>query len=324
MSTRRAIWRRLALLLCVGLAVGRLGAKEPDADSDAGPWLLAPSNRLGSHDLLLLDRAGKLVQKIEGLPHPAYDPTWAPDGRQFAFVAYPHGTAQIFAMNIDDGEVRRLTSTNTREREPRWSPDGRQIVFSSMRTGNEEVFVMDADGSNPRNLTNDNKAFDADPAWSPDGRKIAFVSNRAGRYFRLYVMNADGSEPIDLVKQDLLYAPYPCWSADGQQIIFAGRAPDNSMQLFVINADGSSLEQLTEGGHMSTYAAWSPDGQYVAYVKFQVRPRTYMPDPRAPDMELGDLTIYDTIEGTHTKIGAAESPLVGPRPAWQPQPAGEN
>ena len=130
-------------------------------------------------------------------------PAWSPDGRAIAFTQSgcgPRHYIEIYVMNADGSEQRRLT----RNRGPRgipnagpdpvpspdqlaWSPDGTKIAFISERDGNWELFVMSADGSEQRRLTR-NTVRDSNPVWSPDGRRIAFESNE-----QVSVMNADGS-----------------------------------------------------------------------------------------------------------------------------------
>ena len=115
------------------------------------------------------------------LTHEAGDnfyPTWSPDSQHLAFASNRDGFYQIYAVQADGSQVRRLTDTTVREEKPAWSPDGSRIAFMSTRDGNAEVYVMNADGSNPTRLTN-HPASDLNPAWSPDGKLIAFNSTRA-------------------------------------------------------------------------------------------------------------------------------------------------
>jgi Tol biopolymer transport system component len=120
----------------------------------------------------------------------------APQKAQIAFHSEQDGNSEIYVMDADGNNPRRLTNNPAGNWRAAWSPDGKMIAFTSYRDGNPEIYVMDADGNNPRNLTN-NPADDSCPMWSPDGKMIAFHSNRDGN-FEVYVMDADSNNPRNL------------------------------------------------------------------------------------------------------------------------------
>ena len=97
---------------------------------------------------------------------------------QIVFSSERDGNPEIYVMDTNGGNQRRLTNNPDDDWEPSWSPDGKRIAFSSDRDGASEIYVMDADGSNQLNLTNNNPGLDSSPSWSPDGKRIAFSSNR--------------------------------------------------------------------------------------------------------------------------------------------------
>ena len=104
----------------------------------------------------------------------------------------PDNNIDVYIVDVESAQVKRLTSSPGEDRDPSWSPDGTRLAFSSTRDGNSEIYVMRADGSDVRRLTN-NSAFDASPTWSPDWSAIAFVSDRDGtRDLRDLVCNASG------------------------------------------------------------------------------------------------------------------------------------
>ncbi|MXX37653.1 MAG: hypothetical protein F4Z85_06170, partial [Gemmatimonadetes bacterium] len=90
----------------------------------------------------------------------------------------------VYVMDADGDNLRRLTNHREQDASPSWSPDGRSIAFFSLRDSdpaiegiNPEIYVMDADGDNVRRLTSHND-WDFAPSWSPDSRFIVFYSNR--------------------------------------------------------------------------------------------------------------------------------------------------
>ena len=96
-----------------------------------------------------------------------YNPSWSPDGKRIAFTSFRNGRKwDIYVMDADGDNQRRLTNHPDGDWNPSWSPDGKRIAFVSNRTRdlNPDIYVMDADGSNPRNLTN-HPDDDEAPAW---------------------------------------------------------------------------------------------------------------------------------------------------------------
>jgi Tol biopolymer transport system component len=167
---------------------------------------------------------------------------------------------QIYIMNDDGSNWKRLTNNMAGDWWPELSPDGSKIVFYSNRDGNSEIYVMDTTGDNQQRLTN-NKAFDGYPKWLPDGR-ISFVSDRAGSY-AIYIMNADGSNQTRLAN-DPYFEGVHTWSPDGTKVAFNSDR-DGNPEIYVMNADGSHITRLTTNPAQDIFPAWSPDNIKIAF-----------------------------------------------------------
>ncbi|MBK8200153.1 MAG: PD40 domain-containing protein [Acidobacteria bacterium] len=102
----------------------------------------------------------------------------APDGSRIVFDLL----GDIYALPINGGDARRLTSGIALDTQPVFSPDGHSILFLSDRSGAENLWLMDADGSHPRQISpyNDDPTF-VSPEWSPDGRSILVSRYWPGR-----------------------------------------------------------------------------------------------------------------------------------------------
>jgi len=179
-------------------------------------------------------------------------------GGVLAFTSERDGEGDIYVMNADGSDQRRLTGDPAYDGWPTWSPDGAQIAFCSTRSGNPDIYVMDADGGNVRQLTQHN-ANDIWPEWSPDGTKIAFPSRRDGN-FEIYVIDADGTN-LKRLTNTPAHEDFPAWSPDGTQIVFSRTEGDDGT--YVMNADGSNERRLLDFRIFEP--AWSPDGAQIAF-----------------------------------------------------------
>jgi Tol biopolymer transport system component len=111
------------------------------------------------------------------------------------------GDMEIYSMDGDGGDVRRLTT----------------------RTGP----VMDRDGSNLRQVTSLGKASFA-PYWFPDGKRIIFASNYddpKGRNFDLDAIDLDGNH-LERITTNPTFDGFPMFSPDGSHLVFASNRLD--------------------------------------------------------------------------------------------------
>ena len=141
--------------------------------SPDGRQLAFTSHRSGDSDVWVVDVTGENLRNLTHYPGALDDsPSWSPDGKLIAFGSSRDSASQsegevtgdIYVMEPDGGEVRRLTAARGGSYGPEWSPDGELIAFNSQRDGNSEVYVMRADGSDQRRLTRHREA-DGFVAW---------------------------------------------------------------------------------------------------------------------------------------------------------------
>jgi Tol biopolymer transport system component len=194
------------------------------------------------------------------VPPPTPTPRSAGVG-QIAFVSNRDGNDEIYVMDPDGSNQRRLTNTPGEDWHPAWSPHGTKILFQCMSGGTFNVCVINADGSGYTQITNWTKddGLAQRPVWSPDGGKI-IVTRELGGGQKLVVMNSDGSHQTEIVN----LGRDPSWSPDGTQIAFI-RWEGGGLQIWTVSPDGSSERMLTQGDHDHMYPTWSPDGRQIAF-----------------------------------------------------------
>ena len=188
---------------------------------------------------------------------------------RLVFTAITGSSSDLFVQALGGAPIP-LTEDAFRDGEASFSPDGRRIAFVSDRGGSLDIWVMNADGSNPRQLTTD-AANDVGPSWGPDGQRIAFVSDREGDRTNIFVVAVESGEVSQLTMQEQGLA-FPAWSPDGQWIVYStaglphpidpGLTP---LHLAIIPAAGGAPRVLHGGAGKNWGAAWSPDGERIAF-----------------------------------------------------------
>lgn len=120
------------------------------------------------------------THRLTDNPFGDYDPSWSPDGQFLAFMSDRDGNPEIYTMDTDGSNIRRLTFTNHWDVDyaPAWSPDGEHIAFYSFRDKSWEIYKIDLDDGDNQCLTCGGIGGKS-PSWSPDGQRIAFISGRS-------------------------------------------------------------------------------------------------------------------------------------------------
>jgi Tol biopolymer transport system component len=203
-------------------------------------------------------------------------PSPGPSEGKIAFVSNRDGRAEIYVMNADGSNVRRLTYTpgGLASQAPTWSPDGRKIAFISGGDWDGDghiglgLCVMDSDAGNVREIRlniNLPIGYINNLAWSPDGTRFAFVGpDPTHTNFDVYTMSIDGSD-VRKLTTDSKSAWTPSWSPDSKYIAFSStHDPTDLRDIYIMNADGSNQQWLSNAPPFSSEPAWSPDGTRLA------------------------------------------------------------
>ena len=208
---------------------------------------------------------------------------------------------QIFSMNIDGSNVKRVSNGEGRTTCSYFFKDGKKVLYGSTHLGAKEcppnpdfskgyvwaiyptydIFTANADGTNIKPLTT-TKGYDAEATISPDGKKIIFTSMRDGD-LDLYSMDKTGKN-IKRLTTALGYDGGAFFSPDGRQIVYRSYQPKteaeiarykqrlsenliepNNFEVWVMNADGTRKRQITKLGAASFAPFFTPDGKRIIF-----------------------------------------------------------
>jgi TolB protein len=171
----------------------------------------------------------------------------SPDGR---WIAFQRGVQQgdayqwdLFLVDSEGKQERRLTQNRWSSQVPTWSPDGKRLVIYADPNGRDQLFSFDIASGKTTPLAPSDAADNA-PALSHDGNFVAFTSTRTGSR-DLHRLDLRTGAVIPLTKGFDVWSQ-PSWSPDGRHILFSAQA-QGVHDIYVISADGSGLRKLTRG-----------------------------------------------------------------------------
>ena len=106
------------------------------------------------------------------------DPQVSPDGNRIVFglsrldIQNNRRRSDLWIVNVDGSELRRLTSHPTGEFNARWAPDGSGVFFLSTRSGTSQVWHIGMAGGEAQQVT-DLPLSIGGMVLSPDGSRMA-------------------------------------------------------------------------------------------------------------------------------------------------------
>jgi dipeptidyl aminopeptidase/acylaminoacyl peptidase len=259
----------------------------------------------------------------------------SPDGKQVVFAQTRIAPGEnedddevehsdLHLLDVESGEIRRLTFSDSTNAAPAISPDGKSVAFMSTRTEKPQLFLLPLDGGEPRKLTDLPQGVGGGPVWSPDG-KIAFTAGRQeeprkpDRPYRItrtvwrfdeigvvddavqdiYVLDTtdEEAEPQRLT-DDRFVNSQPKWSADGESLVYVASHDPDSYELM------SRLRRVDLGGAVTDLT--EPDGLVVSHAPLRDGRVAYVVDFEREKVvgTRASLYVLDPATGTRTARGA--------------------
>ena len=212
--------------------------------------LISNSGRKRNNDLYLMDmrtRETKVLSNKEGVNSGA---VFLTGGRSIALTLTVSGNAEIYEMNIESKELRKITNHFSSDVDPSITADGSLMTFLSDRPGKAMIYTLDPRGteSSVKRISYVGQ-FNATPRFSPDGKEIVF-SSWLDNSFDLFRISSEGNGLSRLTK-DFGSNEDPTYSNDGefiaftsQRVISRSRADQN---IYIMDRDGGILGAITSG-----------------------------------------------------------------------------
>lgn len=201
-----------------------------------------------NNNLYLMDMKTKQTSVLSSRDGMNSGAVFLTGGRSIALTLTTSGNADIYEMNVETKELRKITNHFAQDVDPSITADGKLMTFLSDRPGKAMIYTMD-----PNQQEKDVKRisyvgqFNATPRFSPDGKEIVFAS-WLDNSFDLFRIGSDGNGLVRLTK-DFGSNEDPSYSPDAEFITFTSqrvlsrtRADQN---VYIMDRDGEILGAVT-------------------------------------------------------------------------------
>jgi uncharacterized protein YjdB len=241
--------------------------KRVTADVFVTADLLVASNRSGAFGIYQLRSESPdtlLPLPVDG---GGVQATRSPDRTRIAYSSTKAGSPDLYVMDADGRNPRRITTDPGSEGEPVWTPDGTRLVYTSTPAGApSQIVSVRADGTDPRPLTSSAGGNRA-PDISPDGRRVVFISTRDGNP-EIYEVELAGGEARRLTKTgDREASPRFLPTGDLIYVLDTG----STARIMRLAAGGATAPlPVLEIDQPVIALDVSPDGERIAYVAGKV------------------------------------------------------
>ena len=270
------IWK---LDTATGRASKFLASRQEDSEPDFSPdgqKIVFRSNRTGSQELYICDKAGGHLRQLTSLHGEVGSARWSPDGKWIAFdgfnlseIAPPRNaqTTNIYVVSADGGAPVRLTDNSVECLVPAWSRDSRWVYFSKEATAQQiETWKVPVTGGTSVQVAA-MQMFDA--VESEDGRWLYFTRPADG-LSGIWRRPVAGGRPELIPGTDKAY--YRSWNLRGNLLVFHSESKEPGFRILDLitfrERDAGPPPKAVFNGPRNVSV--SPDGATILFTQMDV------------------------------------------------------
>ncbi len=178
-----------------------------------------------------------------------------------AFHSDRNGFQELYLMDYDGRNQRRISGHKSTSGYSDWSPAGDAIAYMSYFAGSPGLYYVELASGNKVPIFREG-TLSLSPSFSPGGQRLAFAHSRQSNV-DVYTCDRACQEPARLTRSGAIDTN-PSWSPEGDQLAFTS-SRSGRPNVYVMNLDGSNVRRISFEGEYNDGASWQPGGTHIAY-----------------------------------------------------------
>ena len=256
---------------------GRLGDTDVSPDKKSVVYTVTYydlKENKGNADIYVIPATGGAAKKLTDTKASEFNVTWRPDGKKIAFLSAESGTVQLYEMNPDGSDKKKITDLKDGIANFKYAKAMNHVLFTQDVKNGKEVKEIYPDLPKADARIVDDLMYRHWNEW--DDFKVSHV------FYAGYKDGALTSEPKDIMKGEPFDAPLMphggvdqlTFSPDGNTIAYTCKketgkayAVSTNSDIYLYDIKSGQTRNLSEGmlGY-DTEPVYSPDGKKIAWL----------------------------------------------------------
>lgn len=187
-------------------------------------------------------------------------------GNNIVFESNRDGHWQIYIMDINGNNQKRIINSKANDRRPTWHPYKSIILFESDRSGKSELYTFNLAKGITTKIPIPLKGNKSFAQFAPNGQELVFNYKISDNNFNIYIISVKGRR-FKTIINNAHKNMYPRYSPRGGAITYFSRKDTKNKddEIYVHNIINKDEVRLTRLPIHNFFPTWSNNGLRIAY-----------------------------------------------------------